>query len=91
MNNNKKMCNVFKTENGYFEHNEQDGTFSHLDRFQPWFEVFPNIDFSVVIFNDLNEIGYSWDETQEVDRLVELKKLDYGFFFKKFYLTSINK
>ena len=88
---NKMMCNVYKSQEGYYEYSVQDGTFTHLDRFQAWFETFPNIDFSLVIFNELNEIGYCWDETQEVDRLVQLKKFDGAFFLRKFYLTSIDK
>ena len=83
----KKVCNVYKKNDGYYEC-KQNGDFLHLARFDEWFETFPNIDFSLVIFNELNEIGYCWDETQEVDRLVQLKKHDYGFFLKTFYLTS---
>ena len=82
-------CNVFKSQQGYYEYS--DGQFSRLDRFDAWFRAFPNIDFSLVIYNEINEIGYCWDETQEVDKMVELKTHDYGFFFRKFYLTSINK
>ena len=86
-----KMCNVFKSQDGYYEYLEHNKQFLHLERFDEWFKTFPNVDFSVVIYNDLNEIGYSWDETQEVDRLVQLKKHDYGFFLRKFFLTSIKK
>ena len=85
------LCNVYKTQEGYYEYSEHDNRFVHLDRFDEWFRTFPNIDFSLVIFNELNGIGYCWDETQEVERLVQLKKHDDGFFLKKFYLTSINK
>ena len=84
----KKICNVYKKEDGYYEYSEQYRQFLRLFRFDAWFKTFPNIDFSLVIYNELNEIGYCWDETQEVDRLVELKKHDFNFFFKTFYLTS---
>ena len=85
------MCNVFKSQDGYYEYSKHDNKFLRLDRFNEWFKTFPNIDFSLVIFNELNEIGYCWDETQEVDRLVQLKNYDDGFFLRKFFLTSIKK
>ena len=86
----KKTCNVFKTEDGYYEYIEEEKKFVWLERFNEWAKTFPNIDFSLVIYNELNEIGFCWDETQEIDRLVQLKKMDYSFFFRKFYLSNNN-
>ena len=74
------MCNIYKTQDGYYEYSGDCRQFSRLERFDEWFKTFPNIDFSLVIYNELNEIGYCWDESQEVDRLVELKKHDDAFF-----------
>ena len=81
-----KKCNVFKTQEGYYEY--VNNQFLRLHRFDEWFKTFPNVDFSVVIYNDLNEIGYCWDETQEVDRLVQLKKHDDKFFLRKYFFNK---
>ena len=67
------MCNVFKMDDGYYEYSEHYEQYLHLYRFDAWFETFPNVDFSLVIFNELNEIGYCWDETQEIDQWVTSK------------------
>ena len=75
-------CNVSKGVDGYYEYSERYGQYLRLYRFDKWFETFPNIDFSVVIFNELNHVGYCWDETQEVDAWVE-KKLSGDILFRK--------
>ena len=76
-------CNVFKKNDGYYEYSERYGRYLRLYNFDEWFTTFPNIDFSLVIFNELNHIGFCWDETQEVERWIHMKLSGINLFGKK--------